>query len=336
MMTVDVFERLHDFVMRMIPKGIRMNLNYFFSGGEPLLNKPLVAYASKRIRELEKQGNYGKLAPRIEIVTNGSLIDDETIRILKAYDMRIDVSLDGVGVSHDASRVFPGGIGTFKQVLAGIRRLEKANIRYALSWTIGPKNIDAVVGDIRWIAKHLKVKIICFNIMQNMSGKAFPKEEEEGTFFEKMHGIYDELLKLGIVEDRLRRYRFAGKAKWRMQPFPFNCAAAGASQLVLRPDGKIGICHAGLMHEEAQWQTPEEITDFLQDPVYLEWLARTPAFIKKCYQECAYFGFCGGACAYHVKKAKGSMYDACEEECMVERFLIERAIIEDHWGKSGT
>jgi len=329
-MTPEVFEYLHGFVMRMIPKGVKMRFPYSFYGGEPLLNKPMVEYASSRIRELEKQEMYGKITPEMSIVTNGSLIDDDSIRIFKAYDIHVAVSLDGVGSSHDANRIFPGRGGTFKMVLAGIRRLEKAGVKYNISWTIGPRNIDAVAKDIRWVAKHLKTKSIVFNIMRSLSGNTFRKEEEE-TFFKKMHHIYDVLRENGIKEGELQKYRFAGKKKWQMLPNPFSCPCCGGGKIVMRPDGKIGICQSGLVQDEVQWQTPEEIIDFLQDPIYLPRLARTPVFIKRCYQGCAYFGFCGGGCAYRVEKAKGTMYDACEDICMVERFLIERAIIEDYW-----
>jgi len=329
-MTPKTFDHLHGFVMKMIPKGIKMEFNYTFYGGEPLLNKPMIEYAGRRIRELEKKGDYGKIKPKMLIVSNGSLIDDEIIRIIKKYDIGIGVSLDGVGASHNANRIFPGGLGTFKTVLEGIRRLEKAGIKYGISWTVGPKNIGSVARDIKWVVKHLKTKGIFFNIMQDISGKTF-KQAEEDKFFRKMHHIYDVLRKHGISEGRLQRYRFAGKKRWQLMPYPFYCAAVGGGQFVMRPDGKIGICHAGLMQKEAQWQTPEEISDFLQDPIYLQWLARTPAFIKKCYQDCNYFAFCAGGCAYRVEKIKGSIYDISEDVCMVERFLMERAIIEDHW-----
>jgi uncharacterized protein len=331
MMSPETFEHLHGFVMRMIPKGIKMEFTYVYYGGEPLLNKPVIEYAARRIRELQKEGKYGRIKPVMMIITNGSLIDDELIRIVKTYDIRIAVSLDGVGKAHDANRAFPGGGSTFKAVLAGIRRLEKAGIDYDIPYTVGPNNIDAVAKDVLWMVRHLKTKGIAFNIMRDLSGRIFQKEGE-ASFFKKMHHIYDVLLKHGITEGRLQQYRCAGKKRWQVLPHPFCCAAVGGGQFVMRPDGKIGICHWGVMQEgEPQWQTPEEIGEFLKDPVYLEWLARTPVFIKRCYEGCNYFGYCPGGCAYRASKAKGTMYDVSEDLCMVERFLMERAIIEDHW-----
>jgi len=332
-MRPEVFDHMHEFIMRFLPKHLPIEFSYIFYGGEPLLNKPFIEYASHRIQVLKSEGVYGKLKPRLGIVTNGSLIDEDSIRIFKKYHIIVSISLDGVGASNDANRIFPGGIGTFKTVLKGIRLLEDAKVKYGLSWTIGPSNIDSTARDIKWVVKHLKTREISFNIMQDMNGNLSQKMEES-KYFKKMHRIYDVLRENNIIEGRLMRYRFAGKKRSTLLPYPFYCAAVGGGQFVLRPDGKIGICHAGLMQREEQWQTPEQIIDIFHDPVYLKWFARTPVFIKKCYQDCNYFSLCAGGCAYQVEKATGSMYDRIKNVCMVERFFMERAIIEDHSEKS--
>lgn len=330
MMTPETFDLLHSFVIKMIPKTVNMEFIYTFYGGEPLLNKAMIEYASRTIRRLKKKGAYGKLRPKLVIVTNGSLIDDDIIRIIKRYDIHMAVSLDGVGFSHDVNRVFPGGIGTFKAVLKGVRQLEKAGIQYNLSWTIAPGNIDSVARDVKWVANNLRTRAICFNVMQDITGTQFKKIDKK-SFFKKMHHIYDVLRENNIEEKRLQRYRLSKRKSWELLPYPFYCSAVGGGQFEMRPDGKIGICHAGLMQKEDQWQTPGQISNIYRDPVYSQWYLRTPIFIKKCYQGCDYLSLCPGGCAYRVNKITGSLYDICDDVCTVERFFMERAIIEDFW-----
>jgi uncharacterized protein len=316
----------------MLSPDVRRDFSYIFYGGEPLLNKPLIAHASQQIRAHEKAGKYKNIKPHLAMITNGSLIDDDIIDVIREYRISVGVSMDGVGPTHDAQRIYSNGSGTFQAVLRGIRRLERASAKHGLCWTIGPQNIDSAARDIMWASRRLKTvraEGIFLNILQTIDGDTF-SGVDESVFFEKMHKLYDVLRAHGIREGRLDRYRTSRKKKRDMLLYPYYCAAIGGEQLVMRPDGRLGICHAGLMQDEPQWQRPEAISHFYKDPIYMRWFPRTPVFMKNCYQHCEYFSRCPGGCAYRVENTSRSMYDTCRETCMVERFFIERAIIEDH------
>lgn len=329
LMSTKVFDCEHEFVMRMLPRELRQPLAYIFYGGEPLLNKPLIAHVSNRVRSLQKSGEYGNLRPMISVVTNASLLDADFIKLCRGNRISIGVSFDGVGTVHDAQRIWHGGKGTFKDVLRSIRLLEKENFNHGLSWTVGPKNIDHVSHDIGWVVRNMRTRNIFFNFMTSFSGPPYG-DISEADFFKKMHKIYDTMRKYGIREGRVSRYQMLDKKMKTFLPYPFYCAAVGGGQFVLRPDGKIGMCQAGLMNDEEQWETPEEIGGVLQDPERLRWLARTPVFMKKCYLDCAYFSRCPGGCAYGAEKNEGRMYDPCSFDCTIEKFLVERALIEDY------
>jgi len=329
MMSKEVFDREHEFVMKSIAHDVSSPFAYIFYGGEPLLNKPLLLHAAQTVRMLEKQGRYGKFKPQLAIVTNGSLLDKEFIEACREYNMSLGISFDGVGRTHDSQRVWRGGKGTFKDVLRSIRLLEKEEFNHGLSWTVGPKNIDSIPRDIGWVVRNLRTRNIFFNFMSSYAGPPYGDLSEK-DLFRKLHKIYDTLYKYGLREGRLARYQMLGKKKKTLSPYPFYCAAVGGGQFVLRPDGRIGMCQAGLMNDEEQWETPEEIGRVLEDPERLRWLARTPVFMKKCYLECPYFARCPGGCADRAEKKTGNMYEPCSFDCVIEKFLVERALIEDY------
>jgi uncharacterized protein len=141
-----------------------------------------------------------------------------------------------------------------------------------------------------------------------------------------MHAIYDKMRERGLIEGRLERYKRWGQKK--NNPYWFYCALLSGGQFVLSPDGKIGFCHAGIMRDEDQFQRIDEIGDLYDNPRFCEWTDRTPLLIKECYLSCPYFSFCPGGCAYRVDELKGGKYSNAQELCVIEQFLIERAIIE--------
>ncbi len=93
---------------------------YYFTGGEPFMNKDLFAMIELAL----KQGP-------VSILTNGLLITSKTAARLKSlsdasdYSLELRVSLDGYDAeTHDAVR----GLGTFEKTLKGVLNLAAAGL----------------------------------------------------------------------------------------------------------------------------------------------------------------------------------------------------------------
>ena len=97
------------------------------TGGEPLLSKslfPLMDYLSNSERIIS-----------INILTNGTLLDEQIVDELKQYNKlkQIQISMDGGSAEeHDKVR----GKGTFERALQGIRLLKNTDIEIALMFTL--------------------------------------------------------------------------------------------------------------------------------------------------------------------------------------------------------
>lgn len=103
-----------------------------FSGGEPLLRKDifeLLEYASEK--------NIG-----IELLTNGTLVTRETIRKLRGINLfTVQVSIDGIGSTHDDFRGLPGA---YRQSLDAIRLFRDAYYEVVVSTAVTRRNIDQI------------------------------------------------------------------------------------------------------------------------------------------------------------------------------------------------
>jgi len=103
-----------------------------FSGGEPLMRKDLPELAGYAVKK----------GMRAVISTNGTLIHEETAKILK------DIGLSYVGISLDGGRAindrFRGVHGAFDAALKGIDNCQKAGIKVGLRFTINKFNVGEV------------------------------------------------------------------------------------------------------------------------------------------------------------------------------------------------
>ena len=103
-----------------------------FSGGEPLLRTDIMeilSYASSK-----------KMA--LELLTNGTMITEEVIAGLNDTNVSsVQVSLDGIGPSHDS---FRGKPGAFDRAISGISALKKGGFNIAVSAVVHKKNIPEI------------------------------------------------------------------------------------------------------------------------------------------------------------------------------------------------
>lgn len=122
-----------------------LTYGFSISGGEPFCRKndliELVEYIAQ-------------LAPttKIGIVTNGTLIDEETAQRLSSIpELTVQVSLDGI--TKDAHE-FNRGRGTFEKALKGISILCKYNINVLLGVLITEKSISEIEDILKFADKH--------------------------------------------------------------------------------------------------------------------------------------------------------------------------------------
>lgn len=102
-----------------------------FFGGEPLLRRDLIELALEEARARAPRGTWLSF----RVVTNGTLLDDDTIGFLAEQGIHVALSLDGVREAHDRHRRAPDGSGSFARVAEALPRLLR-RIPYASVVTV--------------------------------------------------------------------------------------------------------------------------------------------------------------------------------------------------------
>jgi len=108
-----------------------------FFGGEPMLELELmeqaVTYAQRRATEASKR-------LFLALATNGTLLDDRRLDLLKRNEFQVQVSLDGGPEAQDATRRFRNGRSSYSRIEANLRRLLAEGFDVRVVAVIDPDN----------------------------------------------------------------------------------------------------------------------------------------------------------------------------------------------------
>ncbi len=107
-----------DYFLKKLDRG-----QYFavsFVGGEPLLHTRVLKALYDYIIDKTKLAG---LVPSIKVVTNGTLLSEETLAILREMALELTISFDGIKSKNDSARPSKDGSSTTDKIVAGLEKL---------------------------------------------------------------------------------------------------------------------------------------------------------------------------------------------------------------------
>ena len=116
---------------RMLDASNAKDIRITWFGGEPLLAPDVIESLSARLIKLaeERGGEY-----EAGIITNGYLLTQEIADMLESVKVTTSqITIDGLGATHDATRYLRGGGPTFDRIVSNLRDLKlpfRVNIRH--------------------------------------------------------------------------------------------------------------------------------------------------------------------------------------------------------------
>ena len=269
-----------------------------FYGGEPMVNFPVLVHIAERFNTLR---NIEKCVKNVELsmVTNGLLLTEERILKLKELGVSIAISCDGFTDEANNMRVDIGGNPVFSRVLKTLDLCKRLGVDVALSVTLSEETIKDTVNILN-LVENYGVKSFGFNILMSSDTFVLPESYNEAAA-QFIIDEFVELRKKGIYEDRVMR-KLDSFAK--AQVYYSDCAATAGGQIVVAPNGQVGICH-GCLYDKKYFVTSIHDKDFdaTNDPTFIEWSQLTPLNKDECLG-CPALGICGGGCpinAMHLR-----------------------------------
>lgn len=324
-MTKEIAKKALDFYVNQI----NIDMNRFdekkeiiFYGGEPLANFEVLKTCAKTIHDYIRKGLLPKNT-NLSMVTNGTFIDDKIAKELNELGIAFSISLDGATPKANSCRKYHNGKPGYEDIIKGLDVAKQNNCEVGLSITLSQEALKDSDKIFELIEKY-KIKSIGFNIL--LTDKTYSVPEE---YFINVSKFIIDAFKIfrkdGIYEDRImRKVNAFVNHNLHIQ----DCAAEGANQIVIAPNGDVGICQGYLSTRETF------ITDIYdsnfkmnENPLFLEWNKRTPLNMPKCLN-CIALGTCGGGCALNAKANGSSIWDIDERFCIHSKTTIEFLIWE--------
>lgn len=314
-MTGETARRVVDSACAGLERGDRLSLA--FQGGEPTLAglgffQDLCAY----VKEAH---------PGVEVAyalqTNGLLLSEEWVPLLKEHRFLVGLSMDATGEFHDQNRKDAAGLGTHKRVMETKRLLEKHGVPYNILTVLTNQLARHPKGVWSFLVKEgvdYVQFIPCLDELEH--GEKSPYALTPERFYRFYSGLFplwaDAMAKGKYISVKL----FDDLVNLYLRREVTACGITGqcAVQFVVEGDGTVFPCDFYMVDQFRMGSMAEETPETLYErgiPFLTygqEYKGEAPC------RDCRYFPSCGGGC----KRMRESMY-LQDGACWYQKLLDE-------------
>ena len=322
-MSVETGYRILDRLVEEANRNHYARIKLKYAGGEPLINfqtlQAIQIYA-------EEQTTDAGLELETVLISNGTLLNEANLGFLKAHQIRLAVSLDGLGAAHDAQRHFADGRGSFDIIIKNLALARELGLQPLINITITGKNaphLPELVAFLLQEGYHFTFNLYRENVFaQDQDALAL----EEARITQALLNSFD------VIEANLPDWSLLGALTDRANlqgAHQYTCSA-GRDYMVFDQNGRIAQCQM-LMHLP--------VSD-LDDPSPLETIRLSstlfadeersalkvlPVDEKDDCQTCPWRYYCAGGCPLEAKRANGS-FRAKSPNCNIYRTIFPRLL----------
>jgi uncharacterized protein len=321
LMSAEVGKKSLDFLVA--NSGNRINLEVDFFGGEPLMNFDVVKEIVSYGRELEKQHNKKF---RFTMTTNGVLLNDEIMEYLNKEMSNVVLSIDGRKEIHDLMRPTQNGKGSYDLILPKFQKFAKmrGDKSYYVRGTFTRNNLD-FCEDVLHMADLGFDEISIEPVVTEDSEPYSIREEDLPKIYEQYDLLAREMIKR---EKEGKGFTFF---HYMIDLTGGPCVAkrlsgcgSGTEYLAVTPWGDLYPCHQFVGEEDFLLgnvydgvKRMDIVNDFKGCNVYTK---------EKC-KDCFARFYCSGGCAANSYKFHGTLNDAYDIGCDMERKRVECALM---------
>ena len=321
MMSYEVGKKALDFLIA--NSGSRRNLEVDFFGGEPLMNwqvvKDLVAYG----REQEKKFNKHF---RFTVTTNGVLLNDEIQDFINKEMDNVVMSLDGRKEINDKMRPFRNGTGSYDLIVPKFQKLadSRNQERYYIRGTFTRNNLD-FSNDILHYADLGFKQMSIEPVVGDETDPYAIREEDLPQIFEE----YDKLAKVMIEREKEGKgfnfFHFmidleGGPCIYKR----LSGCGSGTEYLSVTPWGDLYPCHQFVGQDEFLMGNVDE---GITKPEIADEFRSCSVYSKDKCRNCFAKFYCSGGCMANAYNFHGTIHDAYDIGCEMQRKRVECAIM---------
>ena len=230
----------HKFIEAVRSKGIK-HIKLRLAGGEPMGQfAAWKTFIPETARVLAAEGCKFDAA----FITNLTILNAEILEFSKTHQISYGVSLDGVGIVHDATRMFRSGAGSFEIVDGNLRKLLAENITVSVNTVVSNQNLAGLPDLTRYLIS-LDVPFR-YSIVkgENIDAELLEK------YLSESHAVMAGAIETGWQFSK--RYQFCDL---KPNELGFQTCASGFSGGAIYVDGSFKYCHVHFGKDAGSPQT---------------------------------------------------------------------------------
>ena len=271
----------------------RVKLKY--AGGEATLNfaRVLELHAYAR-HEAARHG----LALDGVVLSNGVAWNRRMIDALQTHDLRLMISLDGIGPVHDRQRPFTGGQGSFTHVVRSLDRLAQAGVTPTISVTLTDHNLATLPETIAFILQRELPFSLNFYRANDCASSSDTLALHDAQVIAALRAAF------AVIEANLPPFSLleclADLAQ--LDALHDRPCGAGHNYLVIDHAGQVSRCHMELDHPIADITANDPLLTLRTHPT--GW-RNDPVSEKTGCQTCTWRYWCAGGCPLLTYRTTG-------------------------------
>lgn len=321
LMSYEVGRKALDFLIQ--NSGSRRNLEVDFFGGEPLMNwqvvKDLVAYGREQEKIHDKHF-------RFTVTTNGVLLNDEIQEFINKEMDNVVLSLDGRKEINDQMRPFRNGKGSYDLIVPKFQKLAESRNqeKYYIRGTFTRNNLD-FSNDILHFAD-LGFKQMSIEPVVGEESDPYAIREED---IPKICEEYDKIAKIMIEREKEGKGFHFFHFMIDLEGGPciskrLSGCGSGTEYLAVTPWGDLYPCHQFVGKEEFLMGNVDE---GITKPEIAEEFRGCSVYSKEKCKDCFAKFYCSGGCMANSYNFHGTIHDAYDIGCEMQRKRVECAIM---------
>ena len=321
LMSYEVGKKALDFLIA--NSGKRRNLEVDFFGGEPLMNwqvvKDLVAYGREQEKIHDKHF-------RFTVTTNGVLLNDEIQEFVNKEMDNVVLSLDGRKEVNDRMRPFRNGKGSYDLIVPKFQKFAESRHqdKYYVRGTFTHYNPD-FAADVLHLADLGFKQISVEPVVAEPSEPYAITEEDLPQLFEEYDKLAAEMVRRHKEGDDFNFFHFmidldGGPCVAKR----LSGCGSGTEYLAVTPWGDLYPCHQFVGEEDFLMGNVDE---GIVRPEIADEFRGCSVYSKEKCKNCFAKFYCSGGCMANSYKFHGSIHDAYDIGCEMQRKRVECAIM---------
>lgn len=286
-----------------------------YAGGEATLSFALVTKLHDYARQLAEAHN---LSLSGIVLSNGVQLTPEMIKSMLARGLRLMISLDGLGVAHDAQRHFANGRGSFDMVARNIEMAKDSGLAPDICITVSGRSAAGLPDLIGWILERDLPFSLNFYRENELSASFTDLQLGEEQIINGMLAAFK------VIEANLPRRSLLASLVDRANlsaPHSRPCAA-GHNYLVIDHFGRVAKCQMEMNKPVTNIAARDPLAVIRADQIGVQ---NYSVEEKEGCRDCEWKHWCAGGCPQATFRATGR-YDIQSPNCRIYKTLYPEVV----------